>query len=490
MELTNLSIAEAKKHMEDGAFTPLELLEAYMKRVEKFQNLNAFTEMTYDMAKQQAIEAGKRIKAGEGRLIDGMPVAVKGLFCDKGVTTTAGSKMLENFKPQYTSFVTEQLYKNGGVRIGTTNMDEFAMGSTNQTSFHGPVINPWKSNAHDKPLVPGGSSGGSAAAVAAHMCIGGLGSDTGGSIRQPGAFCGIVGVKPTYGRCSRYGMVGFASSLDQAGVFGRSIHDAALLLEAISGHDKRDSTSSNVAVPHFAGAIGKGVKGLKIGIPKEFICNELEQDIFANWKQVQAELQARGAEIVEITLPHSMDALPTYYILAPAEASSNLARYDGVRYGFRCDEADLDNIYDLYEKSRAEGFGREVKRRIMIGTYALSSGHYEVYYTKAQQLRTRVCEDFDEAFKIVDVILTPSTPTTAFPLDRDNTDDTIGVYLNDLLTVPVNLAGLPAISLPTGLNSFGLPMGMQLIAPKFDEEMMIRVGYEIEQAVGFQALKI
>jgi aspartyl-tRNA(Asn)/glutamyl-tRNA(Gln) amidotransferase subunit A len=412
-----------------------------------------------------------------------LPLAIKDLFCTKGVLTTAGSHILDGFKPPYESTVTSQLWQAGAVMLGKTNMDEFAMGSSTTTSYYGPTENPWRRSGDNRPLVPGGSSGGSAAAVAARVALAAIGTDTGGSIRQPAGLSGIVGMKPTYGRCSRWGIVAFASSLDQAGPMTRTVRDAAMLLNAMAGHDPRDSTSAARAVPNFEAALTGDVKGLKVGIPKEYRVDGMAGEIEALWQRGIDWLKAAGAEIVEITLKMTKYALPTYYIIAPAEASSNLARYDGVRFGLRVDGKTLD---EMYENTRAAGFGAEVRRRVLIGTYVLSAGYYDAYYLKAQRVRTLIARDFDEAYKKVDCILTPTAPSSAFAIGEKE-DDPIAMYLNDVFTVPVNLAGLPGISVPAGLTADGLPLGLQIIGRAFDEETVLRVAEVIERAAGFTA---
>jgi aspartyl-tRNA(Asn)/glutamyl-tRNA(Gln) amidotransferase subunit A len=427
-----------------------------------------------------------KIAKGQAGALEGIPLGVKDLFCTEGVQTTAGSQMLKGFVPQYESTVTEKLFAAGGVMLGKTNMDEFAMGSANITSYYGHVKSPWKVAGSEKDYVPGGSSGGSAAAVAARLCYGALGSDTGGSIRQPAAFTGIVGIKPTYGRCSRWGMVAFASSLDQAGVFTRNVRDAAIMLAPICGHDPKDSTVSHHPVPDFEGAVGGSIKGKRIGIPKEYRVDNMPPEIEALWRQGEQWLKDAGAETVEISLPNTHSALATYYIIAPAECSSNLARYDGVRFGLRVHDKG-DSIHDLYEKTRATGFGEEVKRRIMIGTYVLSAGYFDAYYKKAQRVRALIARDFEQAFGKVDAILTPTAPSAAFAIGEEQTDP-VAMYLNDVFTVPASLAGLPGISIPAGLSSNGLPLGLQILGRPFDEEMVLRVASVMEQAAGFSAV--
>jgi len=485
-ELINLTIAEAKNLLAKKEISVAELLGAHLKQCEEQKRLNAFTQFTSDFAHKQAEESQKKYDIGTAGVIEGIPVGVKDLFCTKGFESTSCSKILKGYKPEYESTVTANLFQNGGIMIGKTNMDEFAMGSANITSCNGNVINPWKRKSDDKDLVPGGSSGGSSAAVAAKMCMGALGSDTGGSIRQPAAFTGIVGIKPTYGRCSRYGMIAFASSLDQAGVFARTVEDSALMLEAICGYDAKDSTSSNLAVPKFASESKGSIKGMRIGIPREYRVDGTPVEIDELWQKGAEMLKAQGAELVEISLPHTKYALPTYYIIAPAEASSNLSRYDGVKYGLRVNP-EKGGINDLYEHTRAEGFGAEVKRRIMIGTYVLSAGYFDAYYTKAQRVRRLIAQDFTNAFEKVDAILTPTAPSDAFAIG-EKIDDPVKMYLNDVFTVPTSMAGLPGISVPTGLSNDGLPLGLQLIGRANDELTVFKAAYALEEAAGFKVL--
>ena len=482
-KLTNLTIGSALQGLEKKEFSAVELTEAHIGAVEAMRDLNAFIVETPDIARRQAKESDARRASGKAGALDGIPLAIKDLFCTDGVQTTAGSNILKGFIPQYESTVTKKLFDDGAVMLGKVSMDEFAMGSSNTTSAYGNVISPWK-RADGKDLVPGGSSGGSAAVVAARAAMGATGSDTGGSIRQPAAYCGITGIKPTYGRCSRWGIVAYASSLDQAGVFARNVEDCAILMNSISGHDPKDSTSANIPVPDFTKALTGDIKGLKVGIPKEYRVDGMPDEIEKIWQQGIEWLKDAGATPVEVTLPHTKYALPTYYIIAPAECSSNLARYDGVRYGQRIEGKDLT---EMYEKTRAAGFGAEVKRRIMIGTYVLSAGYYDAYYIKAQKVRRLIAEDFTKAFEKCDVILTPSTPSAAFAIG-ENEDDPLKMYLNDIFTVSVNLAGLPGMSLPAGLNGDGLPLGLQLIGKAFDEETLFRVGGVMEKAANFTAL--
>jgi len=479
-DLTNLTIAEARDGLTNKAFKATELVDAHIKAVEKARALNAFVTETPDLALAAAAESDKRIAAGSARPLDGIPLGIKDLFCTKDVLTTAGSHILDGFKPAYESTVSRNLFNDGAVMLGKLNMDEFAMGSSNETSYYGPVINPWRRKGSTTKLVPGGSSGGSSASVSARLVMGATGTDTGGSIRQPAAVTGIAGIKPTYGRCSRWGIVAFASSLDQAGPMARTVQDCAIMLKSMASHDPLDSTSVDLPVPDYEAAMTGNVKGLRVGIPKEYRIDGMPAEIEALWQQGIAWLKDAGAEIVDVSLPHTKYALPAYYIVAPAEASSNLARYDGVRFGLRVPGKDITS---MYENTRAAGFGREVQRRILIGTYVLSAGYYDAYYIKAQKLRTLIARDFDEAYKKCDVLLTPTAPGPAFGIG-EKTDDPISMYLNDVFTVTVNLAGLPGLSVPAGLNSEGLPLGLQLIGKAFDEATLFRVGGVIEKAAG------
>jgi aspartyl-tRNA(Asn)/glutamyl-tRNA(Gln) amidotransferase subunit A len=481
--LTDLGLAEARSGLEKGDFSARELTLAHVEAMEAARPLNAFITETPERATEMAKASDARRRKGDAGPMDGLPIAIKDLYCTVGVTSTAGSRILETFSPTYESTVTANLWRAGAVMLGKTSMDEFAMGSSNTTSFTGPAINPWRRRGDNRPLVPGGSSGGSAAAVAARVSLAAIGTDTGGSIRQPASFCGIVGMKPTYGRCSRWGIIAFASSLDQAGPLTRSVRDCAIILSAMAGHDPRDSTSVDCPVPDYEAALDGGVKGLRVGIPAEYRIDGMPQEIDALWRQGADWLKAGGAEIVDITLPHTSHALPTYYIIAPAEASSNLARYDGVRYGLRVDADDLD---DMYEMTRGAGFGPEVKRRVLIGTYVLSAGYYDAYYLKAQRVRTLIARDFREAFGKVDVVLTPTAPSAAFAVG-EKADDPIAMYLNDVFTVPASLAGLPAISVPAGLSGDGLPLGLHLIGKPFDEETVLRAAQALETAAAFTA---
>jgi len=481
-ELTSLTLADARDRLRRREFSAIELAQAHLAAMEKARALNAYVLETPDQALAMARQADARLKSGDARPLEGIALGIKDLFATKGVRTTACSHILDNFEPTYESTVSANLWRDGAVMLGKLNNDEFAMGSSNETSFFGPVISPWRRKGANTPLVPGGSSGGSAAAVAAGLCLGATGTDTGGSIRQPAAFTGIVGLKPTYGRCSRWGIVAYASSLDQAGPFARTVRDTAILLQSMAGHDPKDTTSVDRPVPDYEAALGKSIKGMKIGIPKEYRVDGMAAEIDAVWEQGAQWLEAAGAEMVEVSLPHTKYALPAYYIVAPAEASSNLARYDGVRYGLRVPGRD---VADMYQKTRADGFGKEVRRRIMIGTYVLSSGYYDAYYLRAQKVRTLIKRDFEEVFaKGVDAILTPATPSAAFGIGEKTGADPIEMYLNDVFTVTVNLAGLPGIAVPAGLSAEGLPLGLQLIGRPFDEETLFSLGQVIEDAAG------
>ncbi len=483
-DLTHLTIAGALDGLVKGDFTSRELTDAHLAAMERARSLNAFIVETPEKAQEMAGASDARRKAGRAGALDGIPLGIKDLFCTEGVQTTAGSHILEGFTPTYESTVSANLWKAGAVMLGKLNMDEFAMGSSNTTSHYGNVVNPWRrKNGSNVDLVPGGSSGGSAAAVAARLCLGATGTDTGGSIRQPASFTGIVGIKPTYGRCSRWGIVAFASSLDQAGPMARTVEDAAIMLGAMAGHDPKDSTSVDTPVPDYRAGIGGGIRGLRVGIPKEYRIDGMPAEIEKLWHDGMEWLKAAGATPVEISLPHTKYALAAYYIIAPAEASSNLARYDGVRFGLRVPGGSLDEMYEL---TRAAGFGPEVKRRVLIGTYVLSAGYYDAYYLKAQRVRSLILRDFTEAFEKVDVILTPATPSAAFGIG-EKADDPIAMYLNDVFTVPVNLAGLPGISVPAGLSGEGLPLGLQLIGRAFDEGTLLKVGQVVETAAGFTA---
>jgi aspartyl-tRNA(Asn)/glutamyl-tRNA(Gln) amidotransferase subunit A len=481
--LTSLTLKAALDGLADKSFSSVELTQAHVEAVEAARALNAFVLETPEQAIDMARASDARRASGSAGPLDGAPLGIKDLFCTKGVRSTAGSKIIGEFIPTYESTITANLWRDGAVMLGKLNMDEFAMGSSNETSAWGPVVNPWRATGGNAPLTPGGSSGGSASAVAAELCLGATATDTGGSIRQPAAFTGTVGIKPTYGRCSRWGVVAFASSLDQAGPMARTVEDAAILLTSMAGHDPKDSTSLAVETPDFAAFVGKSVKGLRIGVPKEYRVDNMPPEIDALWEQGIAWLKDAGCEIVEVSLPHTKYALPAYYIVAPAEASSNLARYDGMRYGLRAEGA---NLTDTYENSRAEGFGAEVKRRIMIGTYVLSAGYYDAYYVKALKVRRRIADDFDQAFERVDALLTPTAPSAAFSLG-DRADDPVAMYLNDIFTVTVNLAGLPGMSVPAGLDASGLPLGLQLIGRALDEGTLFSLGGALEKAADFRA---
>lgn len=481
--LTDLTIASAINGLKNKEFSATELTQAHIDAVESARDLNAFIVETPEIALKQAAESDKRYAAGNALALDGVPIGMKDLFCTEGTQTTAASHILEGFVPTYESTVSKKLWDAGCTMLGKLNLDEFAMGSANTTSYFGNVINPWKAEGSDTDLVPGGSSGGSSAAVAARLCLGATGTDTGGSIRQPAAFTGICGIKPTYGRCSRWGVIAFASSLDQAGAFARNVEDCALMLNTMCGHDAKDSTSSTREVPDFTKALQGDLKGKKIGIPKEYRVDGMPEEIEKIWAQGIEWLKQQGAEIVDVSLPHTKYALPTYYIIAPAECSSNLARYDGIRYGLR---ETGDDLKDLYELSRAAGFGAEVQRRIMIGTYVLSAGFYDAYYVKAQKVRRLITQDFDNAFEKVDALLTPTSPSSAFAIG-ENSDDPIKMYLNDVFTVPTSLAGLPGMSVPVGVDSKGLPLGLQIIGKAWDEETVFKVAKNIETAANFTA---
>jgi aspartyl-tRNA(Asn)/glutamyl-tRNA(Gln) amidotransferase subunit A len=479
---TALTLAQARDLLRQRKMSAVELADAHIVAIERARALNAFVLETPDAARAMAQRADAALAKGEGGPLAGIPLGVKDLFATQGVRTTAGSHILGDFVPPYESTVTANLWRDGAVMLGKLNCDEFAMGSSNETSYFGAVTSPWRRKGSDAKLVPGGSSGGSAAAVAAGLCLGATGTDTGGSIRQPAAFTGTVGIKPTYGRCSRWGTVAFASSLDQAGPFARSVRDCAILLRSMAGHDPKDTTSVDRAVPDYEAAIGKPIKGMKIGLPKEYRMPGMAGEIETLWQRGAQWLKAAGAELIEVSLPHTKYALPAYYIVAPAEASSNLARYDGVRYGLR---ANGGNIIDMYERTRAEGFGAEVRRRVMIGTYVLSAGYYDAYYLRAQKVRTLIKLDFEQCFAAgIDAMLTPATPSAAFAIGEVGKADPIEMYLNDIFTVTVNMAGLPGISVPAGLDVQGLPLGLQLIGRPFDEETLFSLGEVIEQAAG------
>jgi len=482
-DLTRLTLKDALAGLKARQFSAVEVATAHIAAIEAARALNAYVAETPDKALAMAEASDARLARGEGGPLEGAALGIKDLFCTEGVRSAACSRILESFRPTYESTVTSQLWRDGAVMLGKLNMDEFAMGSSNETSYCGPVINPWRSRGSNRPLTPGGSSGGSAAAVAADLALGATATDTGGSIRQPASFTGTVGIKPTYGRCSRWGIVAFASSLDQAGPLAKTVEDAAILLTSMSGHDPKDSTSLPVEAPNFASFVGQSVKGLKVGVPKEYRADGMPPEIEALWAQGVAWLKDAGCEVVDVSLPHTKYALPTYYIIAPAEASSNLARYDGMRYGLRVDG---QNLTDTYEQTRAAGFGEEVKRRILIGAYVLSAGYYDAYYLKALKVRRKIADDFAQAFEQVDALLTPTAPSAAFGLG-DATADPVAMYLNDVFTVTVNLAGLPGLSLPAGLDAQGLPLGLQLIGRSLDEATLFKLGGALEKAADFRA---
>ncbi|MHA7874459.1 Asp-tRNA(Asn)/Glu-tRNA(Gln) amidotransferase subunit GatA [Roseivivax sp.] len=485
-ELSKLKIAEARDALKKGEVTSLELTEACLAEIEGADALGAFVHKTPERAREMAEAADARIQAGESAAMTGIPLGIKDLFCTEGVDSQAASRILEGFRPEYESTVTRQLFEAGAVMLGKLNMDEFAMGSSNETSTYGNAVNPWK--AGEQALTPGGSSGGSASAVAADLCLAATGTDTGGSIRQPAAFTGITGLKPTYGRVSRWGIIAFASSLDQAGPMTKDVRDAAIMLQAMAGHDPKDSTSSEQAVPDFEAMLTGDIKGKTIGIPREYRLDGMPEEIEALWAEGRKMLEDAGAKVVDISLPHTKYALPTYYVIAPAEASSNLARYDGVRYGRRAQLAQGDGITEMYEKTRAEGFGHEVQRRVMVGTYVLSAGFYDAYYNRARKVRTLIKRDFEEVFaQGVDAILTPATPSAAFGLGEMQDADPVKMYLNDVFTVTVNLAGLPGVSVPAGTDRQGLPLGLQLIGRPWEEGDLLNTAYALERAAGFVA---
>ncbi len=487
-DLNKLGLAEARDVLRKGDVTSVELTQACLEAIDGAGALNAFVHHTPELALEQAGAADARIKAGDAPGMCGLPIGIKDLFCTKGVPSQAGSRILQGFLPQYESTVSQQLFDAGAVMLGKLNMDEFAMGSSNETSVYGSAVNPWRRGNDDAALTPGGSSGGSAAAVAADLCLAATGTDTGGSIRQPAAFTGTVGIKPTYGRCSRWGIVAFASSLDQAGPMTKSVRDAAIMLGAMCGHDPKDSTSADLPVPDFEAALTGDIRGKKIGIPREYRMEGMPDEIETLWQDGIAMMRDAGAEIVDISLPHTKYALPAYYVIAPAEASSNLARYDGVRYGHRARLEQGDGITEMYEKTRAEGFGPEVQRRVMIGTYVLSAGFYDAYYNRARRVRTLIKKDFDDVFAAgIDSILTPATPSAAFGLGEMADADPIAMYLNDVFTVTVNLAGLPGIAVPTGVDKQGLPLGLQLIGRPWDEADLLSSAYALERSAGFVA---
>jgi len=486
-DLNKLTIAEARDALRKGETTSAELTQACLTAIDAADALGAFVHKTPEIALERANAADARIKTGDAPAMCGIPVGIKDLFCTQGVASQAGSKILDGFKPEYESTVSGQLKDAGAVMLGKLNMDEFAMGSSNETSVYGNAVNPWRAGNSDAALTPGGSSGGSASAVAADLCLAATGTDTGGSIRQPAAFTGTVGLKPTYGRCSRWGIVAFASSLDQAGPMTKTVRDAAIMGAAMMGHDPKDSTSADIPVPDFEAMLTGDIRGKVIGIPKEYHMDGMPEEIEALWAQGREMLADAGADLRDITLPHTKYALPAYYVVAPAEASSNLARYDGVRYGYRAKLSQGDGVTEMYEKTRAEGFGPEVKRRVMIGTYVLSAGFYEAYYNRARKVRALIKKDFEDVFNAgVDAILTPATPSAAFELGKEMTDP-VEMYLNDVFTVTVNLAGLPGLAVPTGLDKQGLPLGLQLIGKPWEEGELLNVGYALEQSAGFVA---
>ena len=484
--LNSLSISEARDKLKSKEISSLELTNSCLSAIDEADALGAFVHKTPELATEQAKRADERLKKENAPDLCGIPLGIKDLFCTKGIESQAASRILENFKPEYESTVSQNLLNNGTVMLGKLNMDEFAMGSSNETSIYGNAINPWKID--DRGLTPGGSSGGSAAAVAADLCLAATGTDTGGSIRQPAAFTGIVGVKPTYGRCSRWGIIAFASSLDQAGPMTKTVRDGAIMLEAMAGNDPKDSTSANIEVPNFEAMLTGDIKGKRIGIPKEYRLDAMPSEIEKLWSDGTEMLRQAGAKIENISLPHTKYALPAYYVIAPAEASSNLARYDGVRYGRRATLSSGDGINEMYEKTRAEGFGHEVKRRVMIGTYVLSAGFYDAYYNRARRVRALIKKDFDEVFADgVDAILTPTTPSAAFGLGEMSDADPVQMYLNDVFTVTVNLAGLPGISVPAGVDKSGLPLGLQVIGRPWEEGDMLNIAYSLEQSAGFSS---
>ncbi|MGC1496434.1 MAG: Asp-tRNA(Asn)/Glu-tRNA(Gln) amidotransferase subunit GatA [Sulfitobacter sp.] len=487
-DLNKMGLGEARDALRSGETTSKALTEACLSAIDRAGALNAFVHHTPEIAMKQAEAADERIKAGDAPAMCGLPIGIKDLFCTKGVPSQAGSRILQGFLPEYESTVSQNLFDAGAVMLGKLNMDEFAMGSSNETSVYGNAVNPWRRGNDDTALTPGGSSGGSASAVAADLCLAATGTDTGGSIRQPAAFTGITGIKPTYGRCSRWGIVAFASSLDQAGPMTKSVRDAAIMLEAMCGHDAKDSTSADLPVPNFEAALTGDIRGKKIGIPKEYRMDGMPEEIETLWADGIAMMKDAGAEIVDISLPHTKYALPAYYVIAPAEASSNLARYDGVRYGHRANLDQGDGITEMYEKTRAEGFGPEVQRRVMVGTYVLSAGFYDAYYNRARRVRTLIKKDFEDVFaQGIDSILTPATPSAAFGLGEMTDADPVAMYLNDVFTVTVNLAGLPGIAVPTGQNKAGLPMGLQLIGRPWEEADLLASAYALERSAGFVA---
>lgn len=488
MDLSTLTIASTRDALRSGDVTSVDLTNAYIEAIDAADTLNAYTAKTPEKAREMATSADARIAQGDAPAMCGIPIGIKDLFCTQGVASQAASNILKGFKPQYESTVTTNLWSTGAVMLGKLNMDEFAMGSSNETSSYGPAISPWRRNGDTAAITPGGSSGGSAAAVAADLCLGATGTDTGGSIRQPAAFTGIVGVKPTYGRCSRWGVVAYASSLDQAGPMVKTVRDGAIMLGAMSGYDAKDSTSANLPVPDFEAALTGDIRGKKIGIPREYRMDGMSDEIDTLWRQGADMLRDAGAEIVDISLPHTKYALPAYYVIALAEASSNLSRYDGVKYGHRAKLGKGDGIDDMYEKTRAEGFGEEVQRRVMLGAYVLSAGFYDAYYVRAQKVRTLIRRDFEQAFASgVDAILAPTTPSAAFGLGEMTDDDPVAMYLLDVFTVTLNLAGLPGVAVPAGLNDKGLPLGLQVIGRPWEEGDMLNIAQTLETATGFAA---
>ena len=485
-ELNKLTISEARDRLRSKEISSVELTNSCLAEIDAADPLGAFVHKTPELALAQAENADQRLSQGSAPDMCGIPLGIKDLFCTKGVESQAASRILEGFKPEYESTVSQNLLDNGTVMLGKLNMDEFAMGSSNETSVYGDVINPWKID--ERNLTPGGSSGGSAAAVAADLCLAATGTDTGGSIRQPAAFTGIVGIKPTYGRCSRWGVIAFASSLDQAGPMTKTVRDGAIMLEAMAGHDPKDSTSVSLPVPNFEAMLTGDIKGKRIGIPKEYRLEGMPSEIEKLWADGTEMLRLSGAKIEDVSLPHTKYALPAYYVIAPAEASSNLARYDGVRYGRRAALSSGDGINEMYERTRAEGFGSEVKRRVMIGTYVLSAGFYDAYYNRARRVRALIKEDFDKVFSTgIDAILTPTTPSAAFGLGEMSDADPVQMYLNDVFTVTVNLAGLPGVSVPTGFDKSGLPLGLQVIGRPWEEADMLNIAYSLEQSADFSA---
>jgi aspartyl-tRNA(Asn)/glutamyl-tRNA(Gln) amidotransferase subunit A len=487
-DLTRLTLAQARDGLRAGDFTAPELTEAHLAAIQGAGALNAFVHHTPDLARRQAGFAQTRIRAGMSPDLCGIPLGIKDLFCTEGVPSQAASRILDGFRPPYESTVTDQLHRQGAVMLGKLNMDEFAMGSSNETSCYGPAVNPWRREGSDTPLTPGGSSGGSASAVAADLCLAATGTDTGGSIRQPAAFTGIVGIKPTYGRVSRWGIIAFASSLDQAGPMTKDVRDAAILLRAMSGHDPKDSTSADLPVPDFEAMLTGDIRGRVIGIPREYRMEGMPEEIEELWARGREVLADSGATLRDISLPHTKYALPCYYVIAPAEASSNLARYDGVRFGHRAELSQGDGVVDMYEKTRAEGFGPEVQRRVMVGTYVLSAGFYDAYYNRARKVRALIKRDFEQVFaEGIDAILTPATPSAAFGIGEMANADPVQMYLNDVFTVTVNLAGLPGISVPAGLDRQGLPLGLQLIGRPWEEGDLLNLAYSLERAAAFSA---